>query len=177
MLSRVPLVRQALVALREAASLARSSRVLVHGGSMEPGLRDGDRVAVLSTGFRRGGPDAGDVVLLRDPERPHLDTVKRVVAVPGEQVCLRGGRVYVDGRALREPYVAPGEHGRVVEEGAWSLGPHDYFVLGDHRDGSRDSRAYGPVRRERLIGRVWYRYGPGSARGAIPPARREFDDS
>lgn len=165
---------QALLFARVLAGLALDARVAVEGGSMEPTLRAGDRLLVSRLAYRLGRPAPGDVALLQDPVRPGLESVKRVVAGPGEHVRLTGGRVWVDGRALHEPYLAEGRHGQATEEGEWLLAAGEYFVLGDHRDESRDSRQYGPVHRSHLLGRAWYRYAPPPARGPIPRAPRRF---
>lgn len=166
--------RRALLRARVLAGLVLDARVAVAGGSMEPTLRPGDRVLVSRLAYRLRRPAPGEVVLLRDPVRPGLESLKRVVAGPGERVRLAEGRLWVDGRALCEPYLAPGRHGEALGELTWTLGPDTYLVLGDHRDESRDSRHYGPVRREHLLGPAWYRYAPAGARGPIPVPPRRF---
>jgi signal peptidase I len=110
----------------------------VDGESMVPTLSPGDRVVALPTTFvpvRRG-----DVVLVRDPRRPDRVTIKRVVGLPGETVEVRGGRLLLDGVPHLEGYASAR-----VGEAAEVLGPEAYFVMGDNRAASTDSRRYGPV--------------------------------
>jgi signal peptidase I len=110
----------------------------VEGASMTPTLTEGDRLVVAP---RLGLPRHGDVVVLRDPRDPERTTVKRVVALPGEHVALRRGRLVLDGVTHAEPYTTgptPGSLDLVVPEDC-------VVVLGDNRGGSTDSRAYGPV--------------------------------
>jgi signal peptidase I len=132
---------------------------LVHGGSMAPTLTTGEVVLVESASYRLRPPQRGDIVVV------HLDTqqwlfaemaggrfVKRIVGLPGETVEVRGEQVLVDGRVLDEPYV----HSHptqslppvVVPQGA-------YYVMGDNRLGSDDSRVWGPVRQAAIVGHAW----------------------
>jgi signal peptidase I len=113
--------------------------------------------------FRR--PQAGDVVVFRFPQEPQRDFIKRIIAVPGDTVIVRDGTVWVNGQRLAEPYIA--------RQGRYSLGPivvppHQYFVLGDNRPLSYDSRAWGFVPEENLIGKAWLSYWPASTWGPAP---------
>ena len=115
---------------------------------MESALSDGDRVLVSRAAYRFGrSPSRGDVVLLKRSVAG-VETLKRVVAGPGDLVSDAPG----PGDGLAHP-LARGE----------------YWVLGDNRTVSRDSRVFGPVRRHEIGGRVWYRYAPSGRTGLIPP--------
>jgi signal peptidase I len=97
------------------------------------------------------------VVVLRMPERGPELLIKRVIALPGEMIEIRDGKVYIDGEVLDEPYVSQRTSGKsapvTVPEG-------HVFVMGDNRGASNDSRSFGPVARERIVGRAWVSYWP-----------------
>ncbi|MDP3062832.1 MAG: signal peptidase I [Chloroflexota bacterium] len=133
------------------------SRYVVNGESMAPTLLHGQRLLVACRAYRRYAPRLGDIVVLREPTPQALESVKRVVGLPGETVRMEQGRVSINGVALDEPYLLG--LGGGGGEGEWRLGPDQFFVLGDNRARSIDSRAYGPVGSERLVGRAWFRYG------------------
>jgi signal peptidase I len=122
--------------------------VVVHGESMAPNFGEGRPCWVR----RLPGPVArGDVVIVRDGvER----SIKRVVGLPNEILLFRNGRLYVNGRPLAEPYLLGATRTYPVDQTSFSLGPADYFVMGDNRNHSEDSRVYGPLQREAILGRV-----------------------
>lgn len=154
---------------------------IVDGGSMEPNFHNGELVIVNKLAFRQfnlawlpftdntdwepfGSPSPGDVVVFEFPQDPQRDFIKRVVAVPGQTVEVRDGRVYVDGQAVQEPYLS--------EPPYYSYGPAmvpsgQLFVLGDNRNNSYDSHSWGMLPEERLIGRAEFRYWPLSEAGRI----------
>jgi nickel-type superoxide dismutase maturation protease len=105
-------------------------RATVRGLSMSPALLPGERLLFDRLAYARGRPRRGDAVLLAHPERPGLRLVKRLTALPGDTVA------------------------------AGTLGPGQYWVTGDNADASTDSRKFGPVRRDHLLGRAWVRYWP-----------------
>jgi len=121
--------------------------VRIQGRSMEPLLRDGD-VRMALRPWCAGAPQAGEVWIVRTPTGP---AVKRVVALPNTRVELVDGDLRVDGKALAEPYVTHPERGSA---GPWETGP-GYFMLGDNRPESRDSRAWGAVTGDGMEGKVW----------------------
>jgi signal peptidase I len=152
-------------ALHTIARVVTSTLYTVRGDSMSPSLTDADYVLVARRAYRRGGPARGDIVLLRDPRSRGGVYVKRVVGLPGEWVGFRDGHVLVNDGALHEPYVveaAPAGSGVT-----WPLAADEYFVLGDNRSDSLDSRRFGPLRREHILGQVWYRLLPGARRGQV----------
>jgi signal peptidase I len=129
------------------------STVVVQGRSMAPTLHDGDRCLLNRLSYLYGSPKRGDLVVLRDRAEDDL-AVKRIVALPGESVRVSQGRMFVNGRRLVEPYLENGTE-TVAPTGAhesYSLRANEYFVLGDNRAESEDSRYYGPVSREQIIG-------------------------
>ena len=137
---------------------------VVHGPSMEPTLVDGERLLVFKLAYKLGKPKRGDVVVLRYPLDPSRDYIKRVVAVEGDTVELRLGRLYVNGILQEEPYVRyPGLYNM-----ASLVVPQDtVFVMGDHRTDSEDSRFFGPVPVDLLKGKAIFIISPPKAIGAI----------
>ncbi len=129
----------------------------VEGRCMEPWLRTGERVVGEKWTFRRRPPRRGDVIIFRYPAAPSQLYIKRVVALGGETVEIRRGTVYVNQFPLDEPYLrwAPREDcpARRVASGS-------YFVLGDNRDASNDSRHWGDVGRRAVVAKAWLRYWP-----------------
>lgn len=171
-----PFVEIGLVALALALG-ARSmvqSRV-VAGSSMEPTLRDGERVLVDRIAYLGPRePRRGDVVVFKSwPRRldpfDHAavegdDFIKRVVGVPGDRVEIRSGRVFLNGRVLDDADLV---HPPVGDSEALVLAHGEYYVLGDNRSNSSDSRLFGAVSAERIVGRAWLRYRPFEDAGRL----------
>ena len=105
-------------------------------------------------------PRRGEIIVFHFPNNPAQDFVKRVVGLPGETVEVRQGAVYVDGRIIPEPYLDTGDRSNARP---LSLGPEEYYVLGDNRRNSRDSRSWGAVPEDLILGKVWLIYWPFSA--------------
>ena len=104
-------------------------------------------------------PKRGDVIVFQFPVDPSKDFVKRVIGLPGEVVQMTDGQVYIDGVPLAEPYL-PGPD--LTTRQPTHLGEKEYFVLGDNRRSSNDSRSWGPVPEENVLGKVWVVYWPFS---------------
>jgi signal peptidase I len=131
--------------------LAQATRV--YGSSMEPNLHTDQRLVVEKVTYRLHGPRRGDVVVLRMPERGPELLIKRIIALPGETLEIRDGTVYID----HEPYL--------VRRSGSTYGPTivpegQIFVMGDNRGASNDSRVFGPVSLDRIVGRAWISYWP-----------------
>ena len=153
--------------------------VTVQGSSMEPRLAESDRVIVNKLVYELEGLPSerfslgrrarrGDVVVLENPVLPGTSMVKRVVGCPGERVRVDPvGRVSVDGRPLEESYVAPPTGMLRSEPVEAALGPDEYFLLGDNREFSTDSRQLGPFKASAIRGEVTLRYWPLSALGFV----------
>ncbi len=145
-------------------------RSRVVGDSMLPALADGQYVLLRRGQSLRKLLRRGDIVVLRHPVGRHQTYVKRVVGLPNEDLRLADGRVYIGGAHLEETYLrCPGPLGQA---GEWWMGPDEYFVMGDNRLNSQDSRAFGPVAATQIVGRVWLRYWPPRAWGLVAAAGR-----
>jgi signal peptidase I len=125
--------------------------------SMLPAYPPGAHILVDKLFYRVSGLHRGDTVMLRFDINDNL-SMKRIVGMPGEKIEIRDEGIYVDGRRLDEPYVAPDTKTVVMGTRVWQLGPQEYFVLGDNRPESGDSRARGPVPETNTVGRVVFRY-------------------
>jgi len=140
--------------------------VQVEGTSMMPRLTNHERIFINKFVYRFEPIRRGDIVVFWYPVDPSKSYIKRVVALPGETVSIDDGRVYVNGGPLREPYVPPSylDHQNypptVVE-------PNHYFVLGDHRESSSDSRVWGAVDRNNIYGKAVFVYWPFSQFGSL----------
>ncbi len=131
----------------------------VEGRSMAPTLHDQDRLVVNKLAYQLHDPEVGDVVMLRHPSTPGLSLVKRVIAAPGDTVAFRGGVVLRNGVAVDEAFLSP--ELRSFEDREPIVVPEGYyFVLGDHRNDSSDSRIFGPVPKKYILGRVQVRWWP-----------------
>ena len=137
----------------------------VNGDSMEPSLHDGQYLLISKIAYYFHPPARGDIIVLWSPEEPDQALVKRVVGLPGEKVRLKGGRVFINGQRLPEPYVFYSGGGNY---GPLTLKPGRYFVLGDNRPISSDSRSWGPVPMERIIGKAWLCLWPLRHSGLLP---------
>ena len=127
--------------------------VIVQGRSMVPTLQDGERYFLDRWSYHYRQPERGDVVVLRDPGHQDL-AIKRIVGMPGDTIHLRSGVVMVNGKRFIEPYLSKGTRTYTpdLKDRLVVLGENQYFVLGDNRGLSEDSRYYGPIHRHRIMG-------------------------
>ena len=122
---------------------------VIRGSSMAPTLNDGDTAFVNMLIQRMGQLERGEIVLVRDGFEDYA--TKRIIGLPGERIDILQGRVHINGRLLPETYL-PRETITASRRTTFFLGPQDYFVLGDNRPDSYDSRTYGPVPRKAIMG-------------------------
>jgi signal peptidase I len=133
-----------------------TGRFQVRGSSMEPTLQDGQYLVIGKVVYWVHPPERGDIIVFQPPANPSEDYIKRVVGLPGEQLEIQNGEIWVNGVPLEEPYIAnPGAY-----SGTWTLEDDDYFVLGDNRNNSSDSHSWGVLPRENIIGKAWLCYWP-----------------
>jgi signal peptidase I len=133
--------------------------VKVEGTSMLPRLDDQSRVFINKFLYRVEEIHRGDVVVFRYPGDPTKSYIKRVIGLPGDTVEILRGEVYVNGEKLNEPYVVP-EYRGSTSAPPWQVGPGSYYVLGDHRNSSNDSRVWGTVPRSYIYGKAELIYWP-----------------
>ena len=142
---------------------ATTARFKIDGKSMEPNLHDAEYVIIDKVTYLFGAPQRGDIVVFAREGEPK-DLIKRVIGLPGETIEVSGGAVLVDGVPLDEPYLTPS----VYTYPARQLGEGEYFVMGDNRANSSDSRTFGPIRPSNIVGRAWVIYWPPSSWAAVP---------
>lgn len=130
----------------------------IKGAAMAPNYIDGQYYLTDKWSYRFGEPKRGDVVVYKAPNNPDVDYFKRIVGLPGEEIEIRDGKVYINGQLLDEPYLAPGtvtyEHTYLKEGQKLAIPQGQYFVMGDNRPHSSDSRAHGPIPKESIIGKM-----------------------
>jgi signal peptidase I len=140
--------------------------VKVEGTSMQPQLRDEDRLFINKFVYHFSKIERGDVVVFNYPRDPSKSYIKRVIALPGDDLRIDKGQVYVNGRQIAEPYVPEEfESDRSIDEEVIPAG--EYFVMGDHRSISSDSRDFGPVKRNLIYGKAAFVYWPKDDAGVV----------
>jgi signal peptidase I len=140
--------------------------VRVEGTSMLPMLEDQDRLFINKIAYRVGDIHQGDVVVFQYPRDHTKSYIKRVIALPGDRVRISEGEVYVNGKRLPEPYV-PSRFADDRSQPEIVLPSREYFVMGDHRSISSDSRDFGPVARNLIYGKAAFVYWPVDQAGVV----------
>ncbi len=133
--------------------------VKVEGTSMMPGLTDQERIFINKFVYRWEPIERGDVVVFHYPHDPSKSYIKRVIALGGDRVRIDEGKVYVNGNLLDEPYLS----GSFLDDRSYpevQVPPNSYFVLGDHRNLSSDSRDFGPIPQSAVYGKAVFIYWP-----------------
>jgi signal peptidase I len=140
--------------------------VKVEGTSMMPSLEDQERIFVNKFVYRLEPIERGDIVVFRYPRDPSKSYIKRVIGMQGDDIRIDGGQVYVNGKALDETYV-PSEYTDQRSYPDIVVPPHCYFVLGDHRSMSNDSRDFGSVNQSFIYGKAVFGYWPMEKMGRV----------
>jgi len=135
----------------------------VKGASMEPNFYDHEYLIIDEISYRFHSPARGDIVVFKYPKDPSQYFIKRIIGLPGETVEIKGNQIYIyqgNKKYLLDEtsYLSP--LARMQGEYKWTLGPTEYYVLGDNRQYSLDSRIFGPIDRSLIIGRTWVRGWP-----------------
>ncbi len=149
-------------------------RSVVHGSSMEPNFVENQRLVISRVHYLFGDPQRGDIIVFnspspREPDEPSL--VKRVIGLPGETIEFRDQQLYINGELMEEPYINGPCTSFRCRDNIWELGPDEYFMMGDNRNVSNDSRAFGPVPRGNLVGEVLLRFWPLDKVGVVQQYR------
>ena len=150
-----------IIALLIHVFLAQATRV--YGQSMEPNLHTDMRLVVEKVSYRLHPPERGDIVVLRVRPEDEL-LIKRVIGLPGDEVAIHDGRVYINGQPLAEDYLTQETRGNLAPR---VVPPLHVFVMGDNRRASNDSRSFGPVHIDNIVGRAWFSYWPPDAAGPL----------
>lgn len=133
--------------------------VRVEGTSMLPGLQDQERIFINKFVYKLEPIERGDIVVFHYPFDPGQSYIKRVIGISGDRVRIVDGQVYVNGNPIKEPYV-PGEYFDYRSMVQTTVPPHCYFLLGDHRSLSKDSRDFGAVDQSYIYGKAVFVYWP-----------------
>lgn len=143
----------------------------VKGSSMLPTFKDKEYLLTDKITYKRSEPNYGDVIVFKAPVNENFDFIKRVIALPGQTVMIKKGNVYIDDKILDEFYLpsdvstAPGQF--LLEGESYVVQPGEVMAFGDNRDHSSDSRDWGPVPEQNIVGRVFFRYWPTNAVGIV----------
>lgn len=143
----------------------------VRGVSMEKTFQTGDYILTSRIAYKFKPIERGDVIVFKSPQNPDIEYIKRVIGLPGDIVLIKNGQVYVNDKLLSENYAntetTPSEGGIVKENEPLTI-PTDYiFVMGDNRRESSDSRVFGPIKINSIVGSVFFRYFPSQKIGCI----------
>ncbi len=144
---------------------------IVSGASMESTFSTGQYLIVDQVSYRFNEPERGDVIIFRYPKDPSKFFIKRIIGIPGDTIDIKGNAVTVknatnqDGTVLDEPYVLDMAPNTTLTE---VLGDKEYFVMGDNRDASSDSRMWGVLQRDKIVGRAFLRLYPFTTAGVLP---------
>lgn len=130
----------------------------VKGASMEPTFFDHEYLVIDEISYRLKEPVRGDIIVFRYPRDPKQYFIKRIIGLPGETVQITTNEVYINGESLNEAYLDTGT--TTAGEMVVTLQPDEYFVLGDNRSFSLDSRSFGPLPRQFIVGKTWIRGWP-----------------
>ena len=148
----------------------------VNGQSMAPNFADSEYVLTDKISYQFGSPERGDVIVFHAPpeancaEGTGCDFIKRIVGLPGETVEVKNQHIYINSQMLPEPYLKDDvatRAGDYTQGKSVKLGSDEYFVCGDNRPYSSDSRSWGPIKRSDIIGKAFFRYWPGERMGVI----------
>lgn len=159
-------------------------RFIVEGPSMQPNFHDNQVLVISRVNYLLGDPQRGDIIVFNPPDVPPDEPpyIKRVIGLPGETVEIRDengvGNVYINGKMLNQTFINEPCLPVNCPAKSWTLHSDEYFFMGDNRNHSRDSRAFGPVTRDRIIGEALIRYWPPSDWGSVSqiayPADKPF---
>ncbi len=144
---------------------------IVSGASMADTFQSGDYLIVDQVSYHFSEPQRGDVVIFRYPKDPSKHFIKRIIGIPGDTITILGDTVTIsnvnqpEGITISEPYILSMSGDTSLTE---TLGEREYFVMGDNRDHSSDSRAWGVLQRERIVGRAWLRLFPPTSAAFLP---------
>ncbi len=131
---------------------------IVEGSSMEPNFHDREYIVIDKASYHIRVPKRGEVIVFHPPTAQSENYIKRIIGLPGDTVEVNKGDIMVNGTKLDETYLGDEDHKTepIRMTGSVTLNPDEYFVLGDNREHSSDSREWGPLRKENIEGRTWF---------------------
>ena len=136
----------------------------IKGDSMEPNYHDGEYLLTDKLTYRLKDPARGDVIVFKPPVSQDEEYIKRIIALPGETISIKNGKYYINGKQLQENYIPSSiyTNGKsfLPNNTEKSIPPNSYFVSGDNRESSSDSRYWGFINRESITGKAWFIYWP-----------------
>lgn len=144
-------------------------RSVVLSTSMQPNLIEGQRLLISRISYLFGNPQRGDIVVFEPNgyETGQDRLIKRLIGLPGETIAFRDQTVYINDKALLEPYLKEACKASICPDETWTLAADEYFMMGDNRNHSRDSRAFGAIRRQQIVGRAIVRWWPPAVWGIL----------
>ena len=137
-----------------------TARFVVDGPSMNPTFATGQFLLVSPLNYILGQPERGDIMVFHLPQDRSRDFIKRVIGLPHDAIEIRHTLVYINGQLLAEPYLIEACELEFCSDGFWQLGENEYFLLGDNRNQSYDSRSFGAIPQELIVGEALLRYWP-----------------
>jgi signal peptidase I len=148
----------------------------ISGQSMYPFFENGEYILTNKIEYKLANPKRGDIIVFKAPTNKEIDYIKRIIGIPGDRVGLQDGHYYLNGKLLKEPYLPENLYtyagSYLRDQAEIVVPPGKYFVSGDNRPHSLDSREFGPIPRGDIIGKALLRYWPFDRAGIIkqPPA-------
>lgn len=152
----------------------------VKGSSMVPNFVDKEFLLTEKLSYQFGDPQRGDVIVFKAPASEpcaaeECEYIKRVIGIPGDRIMVKEGQIYLNGELLEQTFLPDGvltDPGQFSQEGVEQIIPEDqYLCLGDNRKHSRDGREFGPIKKNLIVGKAFFKYWPVSAVGLIPAVR------
>lgn len=135
---------------------------IVEGESMEPAFQTKDYLITEKVSFRFRPPQRGEIIIFNPPDRTSENYIKRIIGLPGDQVAIKDGNIYINNEKIIEPYLNSIDKTLVSQKEGYTtvLKDDEYFVMGDNRSHSRDSREIGSIPKQNIVSRVWFRLLP-----------------
>lgn len=143
----------------------------VKGSSMYPNFHNGEYILTDKISYKLGNPQKGDVIIFKAPKNEEYDYIKRIIGLPGDTIEVLNSKIYLNQQLLDEPFL-PSDYitsgGTFLRPGLTvTVPPDEFFVMGDNRSHSSDSREWGFVPKENIVGKAWIRYWPPARMGLV----------
>lgn len=143
----------------------------IKGASMHPNFPDGEYLLTQKVSYYLHPPERGDVIVFKPPVSPDDEFIKRIIALPGDRVKVESGKVFINGDRLDESYLDPslytGGANFLTDGEEYKISEGNWFVMGDNRPHSSDSRSWGPITKKDISGKAWLIYWPPNLAGAV----------